>query len=92
MDCLLDYVLLPISFLKGILSSRNSWRKQTNNIKLGEREDIEYATFRAANMVLFDKINKPQFSMILIGAIISIVVLGIGVGINHLKSQVEIKK
>jgi len=38
----------------------------------------EYATFSAANMITFDKINMPQFAMILIGAIISQVGLVVG--------------
>lgn len=43
----------------------------------------EYATFSAANMLSFNKINMPQPSMILTGAIISIVGLGIGTVLNR---------
>ena len=47
----------------------------------------EYATFSAANMISFDKINMPQFSLILIGAIISQTGLVVGTFINYVKSK-----
>lgn len=43
----------------------------------------EYATFRIANMVSFNKISMPQLGMIPMGAIISIVGLAMGVRVNH---------
>ncbi len=47
----------------------------------------EYATFRVANMVSFEKFNMPDFTMILAGAIISAVGLAVGCGINYLKKR-----
>lgn len=52
----------------------------------------EYATFSAANMISFSKINAPEFSMILIGAIISAIGLGIGATINNLKVRAKGKR
>lgn len=86
------WVLLPVTtFVLSLLIGKNDyWGKWKwfSVIAFGVMYMLaEYATFCAANMVVFNKINKPQFSMILIGAIISIVGLGIGVVINHLKSN-----
>lgn len=47
----------------------------------------EYATFSTANMISFDKINMPQFDLILIGTIISQVGLVVGTFINYVKSK-----
>ena len=38
----------------------------------------EYATFSTANMVAFGKINAPDFMMIVYGAVIALVGLGVG--------------
>jgi hypothetical protein len=43
----------------------------------------EYATFSVANMVAFSKINLPEFSMIIIGAVISLLGMGIGTLIHR---------
>lgn len=51
----------------------------------------EYATFSIANMVSFNKVNMPDFSMFVTGTIISAIGIGIGVGINHLKSCSNLK-
>lgn len=47
----------------------------------------EYATFSAANMISFDKINMPHFGMILAGAAISAIGLWIGTIVNHRGSK-----
>lgn len=47
----------------------------------------EYATFSAANMAAFNKINMPSFEMIPVGAVISGVGLGIGTLIRCLKRK-----
>ncbi len=47
----------------------------------------EYATFSAANTISFDKINMPEFGMILTGAIISAIGLAIGCLINRSKAK-----
>lgn len=51
----------------------------------------EYATFSIANMVSFNKVNMPNFSMFITGTIISAIGMGIGVGINRLKSRSNLK-
>lgn len=47
----------------------------------------EYGTFSAANMVAFNKINLPSLGMIPAGAIISLLGMGLGTGIRHLRSH-----
>ena len=53
----------------------------------------EYGTFKVSNnMTTFDKINMPQWEMIIFGAIISVIGLAIGTGIRKLKNRKEIVK
>jgi len=85
------WVLLPVTtFVTSLLIGRhNCWGKWKwiSAIAFGAMYMLaEYATFGAANMVAFDKINLPRLGMIQTGAIISLVGLAIGAGINH-KSQ-----
>ena len=47
----------------------------------------EYGTFSAANMVSFDKFNLPSLGMIPVGAIISLLGIGLGTGIRKLRSH-----
>lgn len=47
----------------------------------------EYGTFSASNMVAFDKFNMPRFGMILGGAIISLLGMGLGALIRNLRSR-----
>ncbi|MBE5959215.1 MAG: hypothetical protein E7254_10205 [Lachnospiraceae bacterium] len=47
----------------------------------------EYATFSLANMTAFDKINIPDFEMIIPGVVISLVGLIIGIGIRTIKKK-----
>lgn len=49
----------------------------------------EYATFQLANMMTFHKINLPSWELILIGAIVSAIGLGIGSSIYHINSKHE---
>lgn len=49
----------------------------------------EYATFSAANMACFGKLNLPQFGMIPAGAVISLIGLGIGSGIRRLGARTK---
>lgn len=51
----------------------------------------EYATFSTANMIAFEKINIPELVMIPIGAIISLIGMGIGCGINQISSRSQMK-
>ncbi|MCI9491593.1 MAG: helix-turn-helix transcriptional regulator [Lachnospiraceae bacterium] len=47
----------------------------------------EYATFSAANMVTFGKVNLPEFGTALAGAAVSFSGLGIGAVINLIQSK-----
>lgn len=47
----------------------------------------DYGTFKLANTVTFGNINSPDWGMIVGGAIIAAIGLGIGLGINHIKSR-----
>lgn len=86
------WVLLPVTtFVISLLIGKNNYWgkwKWLSVIAFGVMYMLaEYATFSTANMVAFGKINMPEFGMIPIGAIISLIGLGIGVGICHLKSK-----
>lgn len=39
---------------------------------------MEYATFSTANMISFHKVNLPDFTLLLVGGVISLSGLGIG--------------
>ena len=49
----------------------------------------EYATFDTANMIAFEKVNLPEFSMVLIGTLISVAGMGIGSAIGYLSSRIK---
>lgn len=49
----------------------------------------EYGTFSAANMITFQKINLPEFIMIPIGTMVSLIGMGIGTGIRHVYNQIK---
>lgn len=49
----------------------------------------EYATFSTANMVAFHKINAPEFMMIVYGAVIALIGLGVGKVLNRRKVKKE---
>ena len=46
----------------------------------------EYATFSAANMIAFEEINSPEWSMIPMEVLTSLAGMGIGLGIRRLRS------
>ena len=88
------WVLLPVAtFVTSLLIGRYDYwgkRKWLSAIVFGIMYMLaEYATFSAANMVTFGKINMPEFGMILTGAIISVIGLGIGSGIKHMKCKAQ---
>ncbi len=88
------WVVLPVTtFVTSLLIGKNDyWGKWKwfSAIVFGIMYMLaEYATFSAANMVAFDKINMPEFGMIPIGVIISAIGLAIGAGIRHLKFKVQ---
>lgn len=86
------WILLPVTtFVISLLIGKNNYWgkwKWMSAIAFGIMYMLaEYATFSAANMVSFNKINMPEFEMIWSGAIISVIGLAIGTGINQLKSK-----
>jgi len=77
------WLLLPVStFVISLLIGKNNYFgrwKWITPVVIGVMYMLaEYGTFSTANMVAFGKFNMPDFSMILIGAIIAFVGLGIG--------------
>lgn len=88
------WILLPVTtFVYSLLIGKNNyWGNWKWLFPLGFGVMYmlaEYATFSTANMISFSKINAPEFSMILIGAIISAIGLGIGAAINNLKVRAK---
>ena len=51
----------------------------------------EYATFSAANMSAFHKINLPDLEMLITGAVISLLGLGIGAAVNYFQNRLRKK-
>lgn len=90
------WILLPVTTLiLSLLIGRNSYWgkwKWLSTVAFGCMYMLaEYATFSIANMVSFNKVNMPNFSMFVTGTIISAIGMGIGVGINRLKSRSNTK-
>ena len=82
------YIISPISILMISISmsrSIKSKKKYLIPILFGIMHMlIEYLTFSLANMISFDKINQPEYIMILYGFIISIIGYLIG---DYLKKK-----
>jgi len=77
------WILLPVAtFVISLLISRNNYwgrLKWLGSIGFGIMYMLgEYATFSMANNVAFHKVNVPDFSMIIAGALISLIGMGIG--------------
>lgn len=77
------WILLPVTIfvVSLIIGKNNYWGrwKWFSSVVFGLMYMLaEYATFSTANMIEFQKINIPDFFMILIGGIFSIVGLSIG--------------
>ena len=88
------WVLLPVTtfVISLLIGLHNYWGrgKWLSAIAFGIMYMLaEYATFNAANMTSSAKINLPDFGMIIGGAIVSLLGLGIGVGIRYLKSKAK---
>lgn len=86
------WVLLPVTtFITSLLIGKNDyWGKWKwfSTLAFGIMYMLaEYATFSAANMITFNKINLPDWGMIFAGVIISLVGLGIGSLINRSKAK-----
>lgn len=79
------WIILPAAtFVVSLLISKNNhWGKMKwlGSIGFGIMYMLgEYATFSMANNVAFNKVNVPEFSMIIAGTVISL----IGMAIGHL--------
>lgn len=77
------WILLPVTtFVLSVIIGKNNWwgrLKWLSAIAFGVMYMLaEYATFSAANMVSFNKVNMPDFGMIIGGGIVSVVGLLIG--------------
>lgn len=86
------WVLLPATtFILSLLIGKNSdWGKGRWLLPLffGVMYMLaEYATFSAANMIAFEKINLPEWTMIPMGAMLSYLGMGSGAGIHRLASR-----
>ncbi|MBQ7434006.1 MAG: helix-turn-helix transcriptional regulator [Lachnospiraceae bacterium] len=86
------WVLLPVAtFVISILIGKSDdWGREKwwMSIFFGVMYMFaEYATFNAANMAAFHQINAPEYTMILSGAVISLIGLVIGVGMNRFSKK-----
>ena len=77
------WIILPVTtFVLSIVIGRNDYLgkwKWFSSLAFGVMYMLaEYATFRTANMVTFHKLNPPSWGMLLAGAVISVIGLGIG--------------
>lgn len=88
------WFLLPVTtFVISLLLGKNGFwgkRRWFATVAFGVMYMLaEYATYSLANMISnsFSKINMPDFKMVLIGAIISAVGMGIGVLLSRAKSD-----
>lgn len=77
------WVILPVTtFVISLLISKNNYwgsRKWIGSIGFGIMYMLaEYATFKMANNVTFNKVNVPEFGMIIAGAIVSLIGMSIG--------------
>ena len=84
------WIVLPVStFVISLLISKNDYwgaKKWLFAIGFGIMYMLaEYATFSMANNIAFNKVNMPEFSMIIAGAIISLAGMGIGHAIANKK-------
>lgn len=82
------WIVLPVTtFLVSLFIGKNNYwgkRKWLCTIFFGIMYMLaEYATFSAANMAAFHKVNWPEFSMIITGGIISVIGMSIGVIIYY---------
>lgn len=85
------WILLPIStFLFSLLIGRNDYwgsQKWLSAPAFGLMYMLaEYATFSAANMAAFHKLNAPHWGMIVAGAVISAAGMALGCAVRRLKT------
>ncbi len=77
------WIILPVStFIVSIVIGKNNfWEKRKMGIHLffGVMYMLaEYGTFKMANNIAFDKLNAPDWGMIVAGAIISAIGMLLG--------------
>ncbi len=77
------WILMPVTtFVVSLMIGKNDYMgewKWISVIAFGIMYMLsEYATFSAANMAAFDKVNIPELGMIPAGAMISLIGMGIG--------------
>mgnify|MGYP005809081429 FL=1 len=86
------WILLPVTtFVVSLLIGKNDYMgewKWLSFIAFGIMYMLsEYATFGAANMAAFDKVNIPELGMIPAGAMISLIGMGIGMIIRKSRKK-----
>lgn len=89
------WILLPVTtFVISLVIGKNNYRwKWAFAIIFGIMYMLaEYATFQAANMAASDKFNMPSLEMIPVGAVISLLGLGIGSLINHFHDRSKLDR
>ena len=77
------WIILPVTtFIVSLVIGRNDYwgnKKWITAVVMGIMYMLaEYGTFSMANNIEFDKVNPPEWGMIVTGAVISLVGLGIG--------------
>lgn len=88
------WILLPTTtvVLSFLIGSNQYWgnRKWFGTLFFGLMYMLaEYATFRVANMIAFQKVNLPAFEMVLVGAVLSFVGMGSGVLFDRRRIKVR---
>lgn len=88
------YILIPVTtFVVSLFIGKNDYWGQVKwfaPLAFGVMHMLtEYFTFSMRNMVAisFTRINVPHFELILVGAAISVIGLGVGKLIYHIKSK-----
>lgn len=86
------WILMPVTtFVVSLLIGKNDYMgewKWISVIAFGIMYMLsEYATFSAANMAAFDKVNIPELGMIPAGAMISLIGMGIGMIIRKSRKK-----
>lgn len=82
------WILLPVTtfFISFLIGKNNYWRnwKWLLCLVFGIMYMLaDYTTFRLANMIAFETFRMPQWILLPIGAIISLVGMGIGAVFSH---------
>lgn len=86
------WIVLPVTtfIISFLIGKNNFWGKWKWMVSIGFGVMYmlaEFATFSAANMLAFGKINSPDFTMIFYGGIVALLGLGVGSLINRLKPK-----